>query len=380
MIFALLCAIGIGSAIWLQGGTDARPLAFFQSIEQSIRSLFSQPDHEEVDSQERSLQSRVSAATESHTTSNIHYATNDHSANDKQVCSRPRTMSRADTGAQLVYKWTDDEGQTHMSDTPPNDHIASVVDIAGNKRDFTYQIVADGVQLPTTFEGQIAAGSKRMYDTWHFFLGETRLRQSQIKLRVIGGPARFDAFRAKAWPGSKPSYGFYSNSKNEAYVRYDPKHPGQTLRSSFHEISHLITASHLGPTPKWLTEGLAEYFETMEVKHQGGTIHPNKAHLARLKKSQLPRLSEFLAIDRARWNGPQRDLNYAMAWGLMHFLMEGAPGMYAMQSVVQQAHGHFCQPFSAAEALDGAYPGGLQRLERDWRDWLKREGAAAHQT
>jgi hypothetical protein len=44
--------------------------------------------------------------------------------------------------------------------------------------------------------------------------------------------------------------------------------------------------------------------------------------------------------------------------------------MYALQEVVQQAERNFCKPFSAAEALNSAYPGGLQRLESDWRKWL----------
>jgi hypothetical protein len=307
-------------------------------------------------------------------------ASSDHTANDYQVCGRPRSKSRSDTGTSLAYKWVDDEGQTHLSDKPPSGHIASVIDMAGSKRDFTFEIQADGITLPITFQGQIAAGSKRIYDTWHFFLGENNLRQSKIMLHVIGGPARFDAFHAKASPGSKSVDGFYKPTKNVAYAKYYPKRPDRAVEISFHEISHLITASHLGTTPPWLTEGLAEYFETMEVRGQGGTIHPNQAHLKLLKKSRLPGLHDFLDIDRAQWSGPQRSLNYAAAWSLMHFLMQGAPGMYAVQEVVQQAHANFCKPFSASAALNAAYPGGLQRLESDWRKWLRNNGAAIQQT
>ncbi|MFO7551331.1 MAG: hypothetical protein R6W80_07970, partial [Haliea sp.] len=75
--------------------------------------------------------------------------------------------------------------------------------------------------------------------------------------------------------------------------------------------------------------------------------------------------------------GPDRSRNYAIAWSLTHFLLEGAPGMYALQRVIQQAEARFCQAFSAVAELDAAYPGGLRRLERDWRQWLGRSASRA---
>jgi hypothetical protein len=64
----------------------------------------------------------------------------------------------------------------------------------------------------------------------------------------------------------------------------------------------------------------------------------------------------------------------------MHFLLEGAPGMYALREVIQQAEINFCKPFSAVDVLNNAYPGGLQRLEQDWRTWLSNGGYQIHQT
>jgi hypothetical protein len=381
MIFALLCALSIGAALWLRSGTDAGPLAALQSFTKGIQgkvALDTKPERDNNPPPPHVFPSQIPVSAAGR---NTIAASSDHTANDHKICNRPPTKLRTDIGTSLAYKWVDDEGQTHLSDTPPSGHIASVIDMTtGSKRDFTYEIEAEGITLPISFQGQISAGSKRIYDTWHFFLGQEKLRQSHIKLSVIGGPERFNAFRENSWPGSKPVNGFYSNSKNQAFVKYDLARPEQATRTSLHEISHLITASHLGTTPPWLTEGLAEYFETMEVSGQGGTIHPNKAHLKLLKKRRLPKLHDFLDIDRSQWIGPLRDINYATAWSLMYFLMQGDPGMYAMQEVVQQAHVNFCKPFSASAALNAAYPGGLQRLESDWRNWLRNSGAAIQQT
>jgi hypothetical protein len=298
------------------------------------------------------------------------FSSYDHTSGDNQVCNRPHTTSRSDTDRSLIYKWVDQNGQTHMSDQQPDGIIASVMDLSLKKRDFTYEIIPDGVSVPIDFPGQLSAGSKRIYDTWHYFLGEQKLRQSKIDVLLIGGPDRFDAYHAKVSPTSKPVNGFYSMGKNQAVVKFDPANRAQTLGTTFHEVSHLITASHLGPTPPWLTEGLAEYFETMQVKDQAGIIYPDQAHIKLLQKTHLPNLRDYLSIDRPDWHGAQRDRNYAIAWSLISFLMEGAPGMSALQQVIQQAEHNFCQPFSAPDALDQAYPGGLQHLEKDWRKWL----------
>jgi hypothetical protein len=218
-----------------------------------------------------------------------------------------------------------------------------------------------------------------MYDVWHFFLGEQRLRQSRIRLLMVGDPARFDAYYGPVDLGRGPVQGFYRMSNNQAFVKASANDPVRNLAVAFHEISHLITASHLGPTSPWLTEGLAEYFEMLVVKDQTGTIHVNEAHMALLSRSELPPLVDYLSIGRDHWYGPERSLHYAIAWSLAHFLLEGAPGMYALQDVVQQAEASFCQPFSAIAALDAAYPGGLRRLELDWRQWLARSPEQTHQ-
>lgn len=370
----------------LRNGTDARPLSALYSIFETSKDPVpaeAQPEPEPTDipptvrpQPSARHAPRPSVSTPSQPTA----SSLDHTASDHEICSRPPTKSREDTGSSFVYQWTDETGQIHMADTPPASQIAEVIDISGIKRDFTYDIIYDGVSLPRAFEGKITAASKRIYDVWHFFLGEEDLRQAHIKLRVIGGPDRYNNFRAKRWPGSKPTYGFYSAGANEAYVQYDPANSSQTERTSFHEISHLVTTSHLGPTPPWLTEGLAEYFETMQVKGQTGTVYPNTKHLQLLRRSGTPRLREFLAIEKSEWNGPQRDLNYATAWALMHFLMEGSPGMYAMQEVIRAAHKNFCKPFAADAALNDAYPGGLDRLEADWRSWLTNMKYGVQQT
>jgi hypothetical protein len=49
-----------------------------------------------------------------------------------------------------------------MSDEQHEGIIASVVDMDMQKRDFTYNIIPDGITVPVNYPGQLAAGSKRI--------------------------------------------------------------------------------------------------------------------------------------------------------------------------------------------------------------------------
>ena len=366
------------AALWFRGGTDARLFASLDGLATQFHNWFA--DLVEDTPALKEFLDSFAEATPPNPTWGAHSSTAarqqvpalNHTINDYRVCGRPPTKSRTDINSQLIYQWVDEDGQTHMSDKDPEGRIASVVDLRNSKQDFTYEIIPDGVSLQIDFQGQLAAGSKRMYDTWNFFLGEENLRQSRIQLLLMGDPERFDAYYANGsrLPGSGNVAGFYRINENRAVVKYDAKRPVQNLRTTFHEVSHLITASHLGPIPAWLTEGLAEYFETMQVAGQGGTLHPNHAHIKLLRTIPLPSIQNYLAIDGPDWYEKNRDRNYAITWSLVYFLMSGAPGTYALQETIQQSHKNFCKPFSVAAALDKAYPGGLQQLETDWRKWL----------
>ncbi|HAN29161.1 MAG TPA: hypothetical protein DCP75_15865 [Haliea salexigens] len=375
----LLCTfflVGVLLALALKGGTDVSFVKFWEAlVEQlaSVNGLDQKPGEHKV------LSSEAGGALRA-VQSQLQRSRFDHTVNDRQVCARPSTRRREDTDPNLVYRWKDANGLTHMSDERPEGVIATVLDMRLSAQDFSYRLMPDGLQLPVDFAGKVAAGSKRMYDVWHFLLGGNKLKQARIDVLLVADDARFAAYRASTSSDTFPIAGFYSMRSNQAFVKADPAQPARNLRVTYHEVSHLITASHLGPTPPWLTEGLAEYFETMQVRDQTGAVYPNEAHIRLLRSQVLPSLHAYLSIDRREWYGEHRERNYAIAWSLIHFLLQGSPGMYALQSTVRQVETHFCRPFSVLQALEKAYPGGLSRLEADWRRWLTSQHFVTQQT
>jgi hypothetical protein len=74
----------------------------------------------------------------------------------------------------------------------------------------------------------------------------------------------------------------------------------QALRTIYHEYSHLVTANAARGLPVWLSEGLAEYYSTFEVRDDGrrallGGIIP--AHLMRLNTERMLPLEQLLSVD-----------------------------------------------------------------------------------
>ncbi len=375
----LLCAFFLASvllALALEGGTDVSFLKFWEALVEPLARV----NGFDPKRGEHTVLSSERGGALPPFQSQAHPSRYDHTVNDRQVCARPPTRPREDTDPNLVYRWKDANGLTHMSDKRPEGVIATVLDMRLSAQDFSYRLMPEGLQLPVDFAGKVAAGSKRMYDVWHFLLGGNKLKQARIDVLLVADEARFAAYRASTSSDTFPIAGFYSMRSNQAFVKADPAQPARNLRVTYHEVSHLITASHLGPTPPWLTEGLAEYFETMQVRDQTGAVYPNEVHIRLLRSQVLPSLHAYLSIDRREWYGEHRERNYAIAWSLIHFLLQGSPGMHALQSTVRQVETHFCRPFSVLHALDKAYPGGLSRLDADWRRWLASRHFVAQQT
>ncbi len=361
LAFALLCCVGLAGAGLLRTGPAAHDTPAPAPPAPAITAAV--PDPQDARTPRGPLPPLRSAAN----------GPGLHGAFDAVVCTRPVSGRRAGITGAALYQWVDEAGQTHVSDTPPRSYIPTVLDVSGRERDFTYEILSGGEKLPAQFEMHVRAGAKRIYDTWHFFLGEQRLRQAHIRLQLIGDAERYAAVQAQAWPDSMPTVGFYSPLQNTAYVGFDAQRPGEALRTAFHETSHLVTANLLGPTPPWLNEGLAEYFETMRVRGQAARFHLNRAHLQLLRRNGVPALDALLSKDRESWHTRRRARNYAAAWSLVHFLMQDNAGRYALKELIEQIHANFCRPFSAQLALYSAYPGGRARLESEWRSWLQEQ-------
>lgn len=118
--------------------------------------------------------------------------------------------------------------------------------------------------------------------------------------------------------------------------------------------------------PRWLNEGLAEYFELSRLvggRWRDGGIQD--VHVALLQSGDhLVPLSEFLAIGPRRFYS-RAQLHYAQGWALVHFLLEGGEAERKRFDTLLDA---LVEGLGTAEALERAFPQkDLPALERAFR-------------
>lgn len=144
-----------------------------------------------------------------------------------------------------------------------------------------------------------------------------------------------------------------------------------------HEATHVIVAGLYGYSPVWFNEGLAEYFEYLQVSGQRRQVEPVAYHLAHLrrllKRGELIPLYEYVHLKPEQWYGGNRDARYVQAWALVYFLMSEETGKCVLQEMMAQLAQNYCWRFSTVDFIEQNYPGGFAVLEVNWRRWLARD-------
>jgi len=116
----------------------------------------------------------------------------------------------------------------------------------------------------------------------------------------------------------------------------------RTVSTIVHEATHQIAFNcglhtRLSDCPRWFSEGIAEYFETPDLRSAKGwsgigSININRARVDQLQKylPERPDNSlETLIRDDRRFTNPKKALDaYAEAWALTYFLMRQYPKEY----------------------------------------------------
>jgi tetratricopeptide (TPR) repeat protein len=102
--------------------------------------------------------------------------------------------------------------------------------------------------------------------------------------------------------------------------------PDEALRIVYHELVHLMVRNTTAGVPPWLNEGLAEYYETLEITDGGkrgtvGRVEPR--HVLTLREEFIP-IEQLAAVDRHSPLYNERtkaSIFYAESWALVHYLL-----------------------------------------------------------
>ena len=139
--------------------------------------------------------------------------------------------------------------------------------------------------------------------------------------------------------------------------------PGTLRRDLRHELTHYVLASSYFDLPPWIDEGLAQYFE---VGTPFGQVNRDRLpQVAAIVERRADLLVELVAIP---YGERLTDEQYAVAWGLTHFLLNAHPqGLGRVKAYLRhvgpepEAREVFRQAF-------GAYPADI---EPAWRQYIR---------
>jgi hypothetical protein len=302
---------------------------------------------------------------------------------NERACFAPPTKQVETRPATQVHRWVDESGKVHFSDKAPVNAQTALYEPKGQSRRqfFELAIHYEGERSVPFLKDRMRAQVPRTYELLAPLIGDSRLRQVQLNVRLFKSHRQYQAYAAGFSARLATSGGFYSLKNNEA-VTYQHPDDAVTLAVVRHESMHVIVAGLLGDVPPWLNEGLAEYFEELEMQGTQATVRPQAQWLQIAAQSIAHgyprRLDYYLSLKARAWYNNQREVHYALGWALVYFLMDSDHGRAALANYLQELADHYCESIDPSAWIDRGYAGGVAELESRFKNWLIVADKAPH--
>jgi len=165
--------------------------------------------------------------------------------------------------------------------------------------------------------------------------------------------------------GNNMPVGYFNRRTNEI-VFYKPL-SDNFLFVAYHELSHYFLSLKMRRNIAWLHEGLACYFESMNISARSVKIGKHSRYTAQLKT--LVALNDVDIADFITWNANKfRQMSYngyPIAYGTVYFLMQKDENILInIMRIIENGQ-------SSTDAFNQFYPGGLAQFEKDFFDYFK---------
>lgn len=127
--------------------------------------------------------------------------------------------------------------------------------------------------------------------------------------------------------------GFMSRDQGGVFIASSEGYTGKGRdHLLMHELTHRFLAAQVDRYPRWLTEGLAGFYETLVVADDKVTVGGLPGGYSQLwfgSSGSLPSLSELREMDAETFYAVKRKRgNYFASWRLIHFLANSSPERY----------------------------------------------------
>jgi len=277
-----------------------------------------------------------------------------------------------------VYRWVDENGRVHFGDSKPETSTKSTDNLskqyAQPRRNFEVTVTTVNYDLPLDTKRKIITTVKKIFYILNEYNQIPFPEDSSIDITLFGNQKEFINFQKKNLSAIVSNTGYYSRKSNQAFV-WKNRSVKRMMDVITHEAFHTIMLTNYKHVPPWLNEGLAEYFELINVFGTAAAIPISKGwtktvKAALLQKDVLPPVSEYLDMNHRQWHTLNKDgsISYAMGWSLTYYLMSSKKGRQLILNVLQETKKD--KDALSTTIVENAYAGGVQKLQTDWESWV----------
>ena len=151
--------------------------------------------------------------------------------------------------------------------------------------------------------------------------------ESQVFVLAVTNKDQFRALEPHPYVSKKslPRHGMFVHTSETNYVlmRLDSE-AGNPYPVVYHEYTHLFFRQADERIPLWLNEGLAEFYQNIEIYDQDVLLgEPNQQHLMLLRQEKLLPLTTLFRVDEKSpyyLEEKKGSIFYAECWALIHYL------------------------------------------------------------
>ncbi|MBQ4875762.1 DUF1570 domain-containing protein [Pseudoalteromonas luteoviolacea] len=245
-----------------------------------------------------------------------------------------------------IYTWVDSKGVRNYSDKKPSQGATAYQPQSGVALDY-FELEISGGAISNQFRNKLRSKLKSVFRGYTSLLGLSAMRK--VKLKIIVLPTRGAYERAVRNFGGDPTgnVGVYFGIRNTALL--EQRSYEATMRTAVHEAVHAINQAVIGYSPRWLNEGLAEYFESIDVSMQVGKVS-SFDHVSRNGSLQGQVMSPHQLMEaETKWRSLKPDILYRSSWAFVHFLMSSSHGKVSLKQLMLLEQSEPCGVLDSAQ-------------------------------
>jgi hypothetical protein len=207
-----------------------------------------------------------------------------------------------------------------------------------------------------------------------------------VRIRIFGRQEEYLSFARTNHPAANAETGggrlnatnlagYYALNADEV-VTWRQRDPSYLANNILHECSHAIMHRHYQNLPHWLSEGCAVYFSfPLQMQDEADVRSLNRRWTLLNQwwwEDSLPKLEGFLNLDRHGQSTDETTRFYTVSWSVFQFFMSTPENRKVLRQLLVRLQPSAPVPTDCAGALNALYPGGLNRFERDWHEWIRK--------